>query len=77
MREMMGLAGTQALGAGKTLANQVECCLAHRWNRCGASAPLSKGRSHAELFQAGKINADTNVLKTGGSGWVWCGALGA
>ena len=28
-----------------------------------------------ELFHAGKIGADTNVLKTGGTGWVRYGAF--
>ena len=38
--------------------------------------PISRAQLE-ELFHAGKISADTNASKTGGSGWVWCGALGA
>ncbi len=106
MREIMGLAGTKALGAGKTLANQGRMLVektASKLQESGLNtgAPVEPMRSVGaaeqysyldganlpqgpisraqleELFHAGKINADTNVLKTGGSGWARYGALDA
>lgn len=106
MREIMGLAGTKALGAGKTLANQGRMLVEKTASKLQESGlnpgvpvepmrsvgsaeqysyldganlpqgPISRAQLE-ELFQAGKINADTNVLKTGGSGWARYGALDA
>ena len=104
MREIMGLAGTRALGAGKTLASQGRMLVEKTASKlqdaglnAGAQAepmrsvgpaeqfsyldaanlpqgPISRAQLE-ELFQAGKIDSDTNVLKTGGTGWVRYGAL--
>ncbi len=104
MREIMGLAGTKALGAGKTLANQGRMLVektAAKLQESGLNTgmppepmrsvgpaeefsyldatnapqgPVSRAQLE-ELFRAGKIGAETNVLKTGGTGWVRYGAL--
>ena len=107
MREIMGLAGSKALGAGKVLAGQGRMLVEKtasklqdaRFSAGAAAEPVEAVRSLGaaeqfsyldsantpqgpmsrleldQLFQAGQITAETNVLKAGAKGWVRFGEL--